>query len=72
LIPLMKPVGTAGVPRATIPSMPACFFTSRAASAISSIVVGTLILWVPHDREGQGRHLHVIPPKVNGDEGMKS
>ena len=44
----MKPVpmvATLGVPRATIPGMPAFFFTSRAASAISSIVVGTLILY---------------------------
>ena len=48
LRPLMKPVpmlATLGVPRATMPGIPAFFFTSRAASAISSRVVGTLMLY---------------------------
>ena len=44
----MKPVpmlARLGVPRATMPGRPVFFFTSRAASAISSRVVGTLMLY---------------------------
>ena len=36
---------TIGVPRATMPRILAFFFTARAAFAISSSVVGSLILY---------------------------